>query len=84
MPYFNVNDLKITPIDYFFNCSNAEKQELANIVANHKIASEAVGSTDDRGYDAELYRKSIQKLYNSRHCLSVEDEQIINKIANKL
>lgn len=84
MPYFSVDNLRISPIDFFFNCSNAEKQELANIISQNKIASEAIGSTDDRGYDAEIYRKSIQKLFNNRHRLSVEDEETINKIANKI
>lgn len=58
-------------------CDPSEKDELLNLMIANL-------SKNDRGTAAGVYQKSLIRLMGNRHRLSLEDEERINKIANKI
>ena len=72
-----INDEFISPWEIFDSCGKREKNMFVELVISYL-------SKNERGVAGEEYQKSVVKLLANRHRLSVEDEETINKIANKI
>lgn len=88
MPDFRVDDLEIEPYEFVDACS---RRELKNLI-DHLIAdghiSEEQGLNLSNGVknpniNDELYWDSLNALSKSRHLLSIDEEEMINKLAEK-
>ena len=83
MPDFYIDDLDISPRDFVYACSDMELTELVEILTNEGVIKSGLTSINDNIMD-EMFIEALEKLAESRHKLTNEDEEIIKKIASKL
>lgn len=68
--------------DFYSNCSTAQKQELAELL----LADNFIFKNDDRfkpNLNEQIFLDSLNALSKKRHCLSKEEEDYVNELANK-
>jgi hypothetical protein len=81
MPDFSVDDISIEPDEYYFACNSRERKELIKLIKEDDLLEiQDVG----RGYDAFKFQQSLEKLMANRHRLTSDEENLINKIADRL
>jgi len=70
--------------DEYWNCiETSNRNRLKSIVLDYFNIPEPNGSDSIRSYEHGLFIENLYKLTTKWHGLSKEDEEIINKIANK-
>jgi hypothetical protein len=88
MPYFNVDDLDISPSDFVDSCSRREINELIEIlIEDGYLTDNDVNSEikkNNKSYLDKIYDECLFKLSISKHRLTNEEEEIIKKIADRL
>jgi hypothetical protein len=83
MPEFR-NYVDIDPSDYVWECSKSEIKELIEVLNEKGYISTSSGVIgEDNLMDLE-YKNALDKLYSKRVYLTLEEEEIIKKIANRL
>ena len=83
MPDFTVDDMSIDAYDYVSACGPEEIRELIQELKDNGYLSPGVSGTLDEWINPE-WLDIINLLHSNKHRLSVEDENIIRSIANKL
>jgi hypothetical protein len=88
MPNFRVDDLDIEPHEFVDSCSRSERRELIDYLIEGGHISKERGLNLSNGVknpniNDELYLSSLNVLSKSRHLLSIEEEEMINKLAEK-
>ena len=88
MPDFSVDDIDVSPSDFLYACSSDEVDELINLlIEDGYINAESVlspGIGPNLSIDDEIFAEALAKLSQSRHRLTIEEEEIIIKISKKL
>jgi hypothetical protein len=86
MPDFST-EIDIEPWEYISACSNREVDELINTLIEDGHLDKFNGKVVSKG-DASLmsedWNEALAKIRNSKHLLSIDDENVIINIANKL
>jgi len=86
MPDFST-EIDIEPWEYISACSNREVDELINTLIEDGHLDKFNGKVVSKG-DASLmseeWDEALAKIRNSKHLLSIDDENVIINIANKL
>jgi hypothetical protein len=86
MPDFST-EIDVEPWEYISACSNREVDELINTLIEDGHLDKFNGKVVSKG-DASLmsveWDEAITKIRNSKHLLSIDDENVIINIANKL
>jgi len=86
MPDFST-EIDIEPWEYVSACSNREVDELINTLIEDGHLDKFNGKVVSKG-DASLmseeWDEALAKIRNSKHLLSIDDENVIINIANKL
>jgi hypothetical protein len=83
MPDFYIDDLDISPRDFVYACSDMELTELVEILTNEGVIKSRLTSINDNIMD-EMFIEALEKLAESRHKLTNEDEEIIKIISSRL
>ena len=87
MPDFYVDSLDISPSDFIDECSSTEITQLIEIlIEDGYIDTKTVIKGDDHSIssDDELFIESLLKISEYKYRLTNEEEELINKIANRL
>lgn len=85
MPDFNVADLEITPDDFIDACSEYEIDELIERLRDDGyISSIDIEPSEKQSVLDTLFNDAIIKISQSKHRLTIEEENIIMNIANRL
>lgn len=86
MPDFSTS-IDIEPWEYVDDCSKSEIKELINILISEGHLNDdalKVNESNDVTYNNDdEFDENLQRLYGKRHLLSIEEENIINKIASR-
>ena len=85
MPDFYVDSLDISPSDFIEECSSIEITQLIEIlIEDGYIDTKTVIKDDNQNPDDELFAQSLLKISEYKYRLTNEEEELINKIANRL
>lgn len=85
MPDFYVDSLDISPSDFIEECSSSEITQLIEIlIEDGYIDTKTVIKDDNQNPDDELFAQSLLKISEYKYRLTNEEEELINKIANRL
>jgi dTDP-glucose pyrophosphorylase len=85
MPDFYVDSLDISPSDFIEECSSSEITQLIEIlIEDGYIDTKTVIKGDNQNPDDELFAQSLLKISEYKYRLTNEEEELINKIANRL
>jgi hypothetical protein len=85
MPDFDVADLEITPDDFIDECNQYEINELIKRLRDDGyIPPIDIEPSEKRGALDYLFNDAIIKISQSKHRLTIEEENIIMNIANRL
>lgn len=77
MPTF---DIDVDVLEFVGSCSKRELEDLFNIVEKEKNKNE----TNNLNYLDEVFNSYLSNLKNKRHLLSIEEENIIREISNRI
>jgi hypothetical protein len=86
MPDFST-EIDIEPWEYISSCSNREVDELINTLIEDGHLDKFNGKVVSKGdvsLMSEDWNEALTKIRNSKHLLSIDDENVIINIANKL
>lgn len=90
MPNFRVDDLDIEPYEFVDSCSSRERQELIDyliennyIDENQRDIKKSNNGVRNPSINDEFFWDSLDHLKKCRHLLSIEEETLINNIADK-
>jgi hypothetical protein len=81
MPDFETR-VDIDVDEFYYECSNREKKQLAEMLIEHNYASPFNGLSDTIG-EADL-DQAIAKIIQFRLSLTTEEEELIKKIGNRV
>ena len=87
MPDFYVDNLDISPSEFIDECSSEEITQLIEIlIEDGYITHGSVINDDDNSktVDDELFLVNLTKISEYKYRLTIEEEEIICKIANRL
>jgi hypothetical protein len=85
MPDFTVDDLEITPDEFIDACSEYEINEIIERLRDDGYISPVdIEPSEKQGLLDYLFNDAIIKISQSKHRLTIEDENIIINIANRL
>ena len=86
MPDFYVDSLDISPSDFIEECSSIEITQLIEILIEDGYidTKTLIKSDNSQTVDDELFSDSLLKLSEYKYRLTIEEEEIICKIANRL
>jgi hypothetical protein len=86
MPDFYVDSLDISPSDFIEECSSSEITQLIEILIEDGYidTKTLIKSDNSQTVDDELFSDSLLKLSEYKYRLTIEEEEIICKIANRL
>ena len=76
-------DIDVDVAEFYSDCSNREKKELTEYLIEDGFIP---GQTEQVGEDNLMdvtYKEALNKLYNKRIYLTLEEEQFIINLANK-
>lgn len=82
MAYFVVGDdedfIDIDPIDFIEQCTSLELGQLVDILIRMGHLDQASSANE------EMFNESLYKIIENKHRLTIQEEEIIEKIANRL
>lgn len=82
MAYFVVGDdenfIDIDPIEFIEQCTSFELGQLVDILIRRGHLDQASSANE------EMFNESLYKIIENKHRLTIEEEEIIEKIANRL
>jgi len=85
MPDFDVADLEITPDDFIDECNQYEINELIERLRDDGYISPIDFEPSEKQSVLDyLFNDAIIKISQSKHRLTIEEENIIMNIANRL
>jgi hypothetical protein len=85
MPDFYIDSIDISPSEFVDACSDGEINQLIEILIedgyiDHKI----IINNSNKTPDEQLFGQSLAKLIENKHRLTNAEEEVINKISNRL
>lgn len=84
MASFSVDDIDIDPIEFMNECSRWEIDEVIEwLVERGHIDSKNSSSDEELNHNDNDFLRNVDAIGKSRHLLSVEEEDIINRIGGK-
>lgn len=90
MPNFEVDNLEIEPHEFVDSCSRRERQELIDYLVDNSYITEdqrdikkSNNGVRNPSINDEFFWDSLDRLKKCRLLLSIEEETLINNIANK-
>lgn len=85
MPNFYIDSLNISPSEFIDACSNREVLRLIEVLREDGyLGSEALIAETNATHDDIMYIEALIKLAKNRHRLTIEEEEIIKNISNRL
>lgn len=69
--------------EIYDSCSVSEKQEFAKLLSEDGLMNLKKGNLKPINLNDEIYLDSLNILRDKRHLLSPEEENYINRVANK-
>jgi ribosomal protein S8 len=86
MPTFYQDaEIEVSVDEFYSECSSSEKEELVDLLKDDGyLKDEVITSEDTETYMYDEFNIALQKLSTNRLVLSVEEEEIIKKIASRL
>lgn len=82
MPYFRT-EVDVDPQEFYDECSNAEKQELIDILVDDDLVIRGRNTNSEVSPVHSLFLDEIQKIESNYFRLSMEDLELISQIAKK-
>lgn len=84
MASFSVDDIDIDPVEFMNECSRWEIDEVVEwLVERGRIDSKNSNSDEEFIHNDNDFLRNVDAIGRSRHLLSVEEENIINRIGEK-
>lgn len=90
MPNFEIDNLKIEPHKFVDSCSRRERQELIDylvdnsyIIEDQRDIKKSNNGVRNPNVNDLRFQESLLVLSKSRHLLSLDDEETINKLSEK-
>lgn len=84
MASFSVDDIDIDPVEFMNECSRWEIDEVIEwLVERDHINSKNSNSDEELNHNDNDFLRNVDAIGKSRHLLSVEEEDIINRIGGK-
>lgn len=78
-------EVEVSVDEFYDACSSSEKEELVDLLKDDGyLKDEVITSEDTDTYMYDEFNIALQKLSANRLVLSVEEEEIIKKIASRL
>ena len=87
MPYFNPEDLDISPDEFLEECSHKERDEVFEILTEkygYNLSSDNTNEEKARSESHRIFLKNLWVLHENWYSLSKEDAEIINILAKKV
>jgi hypothetical protein len=84
MPDFYVDDLEISPSEFLDACSNEEIDQVISILVEDEYLLPSQLLPDGQNPEETIFIEGLAKLAQSKHRLTVEEENIIMNIVNRL
>ena len=85
MPSFYVEDIDIDPSDFVDACDKGEIQELIEALIDDGYIDEPIVTEPDRDNLMDIsFKEALSKLQHKRIYLTLEEEQFILDLANRL
>ena len=85
MPDFYIDSIDISPSEFVDACSDREINQLIEIlIEDGYIDHNTLIKSENKTPDEQLFSQSLAKLIENKHRLTNEEEEIINKISNRL
>lgn len=84
--FYEEAEFDITPEEFIDSCSTQEKEELWEALKDDYEFSEISGISVNRNDNCldTMFYEQVQKLIGNKHRLTVEEENLILNITNKL
>ena len=86
MPEFSIDDLDIEPYEFLDACSTREiKEKIEWLINNNHISKSTVGSVGNNASNVNdiMFQENLDAISKSKLLLSIEEEEVINKIGEK-
>lgn len=84
MASFSVDDIDIDPVEFMNECSRWEIDEVIEwLVERDHINSKNSNSDEELNHNDNDFLRNVDAIGKSKHLLSVEEEDIINRIGGK-
>ena len=85
MPYLHVEDVHIDIEDFVSECSNAEIEELIEVLIEEGFISDMAKQIDSTkfGISEAQYEEALRKLHGKWNNLTSEEESLIIELAKK-
>jgi ribosomal protein S8 len=78
-------EVEVSVDEFYDACSSSEKEELVDLLKDDGyLKDEVITSEDIETYMYDEFNIALQKLSTNRLVLSIEEEEIIKKIASRL
>jgi hypothetical protein len=86
MPYFTPDDFRINPSEFVNSCSKQEIEELIEALLDdgHLAGNGLRKSTTQISLNEEIFLEALDKISDRYLNLTLENEELIIKIANRL
>ncbi len=82
--FYQSAELEIEVDDFYSECSSSEKEELVDLLKDDGYLKDEVITTEStQTYMDDEFDIALSKLSANRLVLSVEEEELIKKIANR-
>lgn len=84
MASFSVDDIDIDPVEFMSECSRWEIDEVIEwLIERGHIDSKNSNSDEEFNYNDNDFLKNVDAIGRSKHLLSIEEEDVINRIGGK-
>ncbi|MDI3349906.1 hypothetical protein [Mycoplasmopsis arginini] len=84
MASFSVDDIDIDPVEFMNECSRWEIDEVIEwLIERDHINSKNSNSDEELNHNDNDFLRNVDAIGKSKHLLSVEEEDIINRIGGK-
>jgi hypothetical protein len=84
--FYEETEFDIDPCDFLDDCSSGEIEEIIEYLEEngHLKNHSSIDKGKGMGILEEEFQKKIQKISESRHILTLEEEEVIKKISDRL
>ena len=78
------SEIDIDPSEYIDSCSRREIERLVELLEDDGHITKTLSGIRRPNINDEIFLESLQTLTKCRHLLSIEEEEFINKLGEKL
>jgi hypothetical protein len=84
--FYEETEFDIGPCDFLDDCSSGEIEEIIEYLEENGYLKNhsSIAKSKEMGILEDEFQQKIQKISESRHILTLEEEEVIKKISDRL